>query len=159
MNDGIQFIDRASGLTCSLPFYKIDPIEYYDEFIVLCNKIVLQRELLVQGDWEELKLLLKRVEESLESDNPMYQIEEPETQFFEATVKEKRIYQKFVAGVSVTTPVSLFQYFATFQLENDEEVEYEIGQQWYEKIEKEQIGQLVFVNGNFFSFGEGEDIE
>ncbi len=159
MNDGIQFIDRASGLTCSLPFYKIDPIEYYDEFIVLCNKIVLQRELLVQGDWEELKLLLKRVEESLESDNPMYQIEEPETQFFEATVKEKRMYQKFVAGVSVATPVSLFQYFATFQLENDEEVEYEIGQQWYEKIEKEQIGQLVLVNGNFFSFGEGEDIE
>ncbi len=159
MNDGIQFIDRASGLTCSLPFYKIDPIEYYDEFIVLCNEIVLQRELLVQGDWEELKLLLKRVEESLESDNPMYQIEEPETQFFEATVKEKRMYQKFVAGVSVTTPVSLFQYFATFQLENDEEVEYEIGQQWYEKIEKEQIGQLVLVNGNFFSFGEGEDIE
>ena len=159
MNDGIQFIDRASGLTCSLPFYKIDPIEYYDEFIVLCNKIVLQRELLVQGDWEELKLLLKRVEESLESDNPMYQIEEPETQFFEATVKEKRMYQKFVAGVSVTTPVGLFQYFATFQLENDEEVEYEIDQQWYEKIEEEQIGQLVLVNGNFFSFGEGEDIE
>ena len=113
----------------------------------------------MQGDWEELKLLLKRVEESLESDNPMYQIEEPEMQFFEATVKEKRIYQKFVAGVSVTTPVSLFQYFATFQLENDEEVEYEIGQQWYEKIEKEQIGQLVLVNGNFFSFSEGEDIE
>lgn len=159
LNDGIQFIDRASGLTGSLPFYKIEPIEYHDEFIVLCNNIVLQKELLVQGDWEELKILLKRIEESLETDNPMYQIEEPETQFFEARVKEKRIYQKFITGVSVTTPVGLFQYFATFQLENDEEVEYEIGQQWYEKIEKEQTGQLVLVNGTFFSFGEGEDIE
>lgn len=89
----------------------------------------------------------------------MYQIEEPETQFVEATVKEKRIYQKFITGVSVTTPVGLFQYFATFQLENDEEVEYEIDQQWYEKIEKAQTGQLVLINGNFFSFGEGEDIE
>lgn len=156
-NDGIQFIE--SGTTCSLPFYKIDPIEYHDDFIVLCNKLVLQKELLVQGDWVELKILLKKVEESLATDNPMYQIEEPETQFVEATVKEKRIYQKFITGVSVTTPVGLFQYFATFQLENDEEVEYEIGQQWYEKIEKAQTGQLVLINGNFFSFGEGEDIE
>ena len=156
-NDGIQFVEN--GQFIPLPFYKIDPIEYYDEFIVLCNRVVLQKELLVKGDWEELKILLKKVEESLATDNPMYQIEEPDTQFFVATVKEKRIYQKFVTGVSVGTPIGLFQYFATFQFENDEEIEYEIGQEWYEKIEKGQTGQLVLVNGNFFSFGEGEDFE
>ena len=44
--------------------------------------------------FEKLKALLKKVEESLDTDEPMYQIEEPETEFFEATVKEKRIYEK-----------------------------------------------------------------
>ena len=112
----------------------------------------------MQGDWEELKLLLKKVEESLETDNPMYQIEETEAQFFDATVKTKRIYKKFVGGVSVTTPVSIFQYFATFKLDNEEEVEYEIGQELYEKIAEGQIGTLVILNGNFFAFGDGEDI-
>ena len=159
LNDGIQFIDRASGLTGSLPFYKIEPIEYHNEFIVLCNKIVLQKELLVQGDWEELKILLKRIEESLETENPMYQIDAPSTEYFDAVVKSKRIYEKFVSGVSWTTPVGVFQYFATFELENGEEIEYEIGQENYEKIENAQTGLLVIINGNFFAFGEGEEMD
>ncbi|MBQ8294937.1 MAG: hypothetical protein IJX87_00725 [Clostridia bacterium] len=157
INDGFQFI--KNGFTSSLPFYKMEPIEYYDDFIVIHNELVLQKELLVDGDWEELKLLLKKIEKSFETDDPIYQIEEPESQFFEATVKEKRIFEKFVNGVSAATPVGLFQYFVTFQLENDETVEYEIGQEWYQKIESGQIGILVLVNGHFFSFGEGEDIE
>lgn len=157
LNDGIQFIE--SGSTRSVPFYKIAPIEYHDDFIVICNKLVLQKELLEQGDWEELKLLFKRVEESLETDNPMYQIEEPETQFFDAIVKSKRIYEQFVGGVSVTTPVGLFRYFTTFLLENGEEIECEISQEWYEKIVEDQSGVLVIISGNFFSFGEGENIE
>ena len=161
-NDGFQVYD---GDRCvSFAFYKIQTIDEYDDFIVvkdLFNKVgyVLQKELLIEGDWDDLKRFLKKVEDSLQTDNPIYQIEEPETEFMEATVKEKRIYKKFVSGVSVTTPVGLFQYFATFQLDNNEEVEYEITQAWYEKIEKEQTGTLVLVNGNFFSFGNGEDVE
>ena len=157
MNDGVQFI--SNGYTCSMAFYKIAPIEYHDDFIVLCSKVVLQKELLVEGDWEELKLLLKKVEESLETDEPMYQIEEPEAQFFDATVKSKRIYQKFVTGVSMVTPVGLFEYFATFKLENDQEVEYAISREWYENIEEGQTGQLVIINENFFSFGNAGDLE
>lgn len=106
-----------------------------------------------------MKVFLKKVEDSLDSDDSIYQIEEPTTEFFEATVKSKRIYEQFVNGVSVTTPVGLFHYFATFILENGEDVEYEISQDWYEKIEKEQSGILVTINGKFFSFGEGEDFE
>ena len=47
----------------------------------------------------------------------------------------------------------------TLALENGEEIEYVVGQNWYENIEQEDMGTLVLVNGNFFSFGEGEDIE
>ena len=130
-NDGFNVYD--GNVSVSFALYKIEPIEYYDDFIVISNQCVLQKELLVEGDWEELKILLKKIEDSLESDDPMYQIEEPPTEFFEATVKEKRIYQKFVGGVSAVTPVGLFHYFATFELENDKEVEYEIGQEAYEK--------------------------
>ena len=54
---------------------------------------------------------------------------------------------------------SAFEYFATFVLENGEELEYQIGQEWYEKIGKEQTGTLVVVNGNFFGFGDGEYVE
>ena len=161
-NDSFQVYD---GDRCvSFAFYKIQTIDEYDDFIVVKDLLykvgyVLQKELLIEGDWDDLKLFLKKVEDSLETDNPIYQIKEPATEFIEATVKEKRIYEKFVSGVSVTTPVGLFQYFATFQLDNNEEFEYEITQEWYEKIEKAQTGTLVLVNGNFFSFGDGEDIE
>lgn len=160
-NDGFEVY--AYGKWCSLPFYKIEEITEYDDFIAVENisrfKVALQKDLLVEGDWEELKVLLKKVEDSLETDDPLYQIEEPITEYWEATVKSKRIYERFVNGVSWTTPVGVFQYFATFQLENEEEVEYEIGQEFYEKIEEGQTGTLVVTNGNFFAFGEGEEVD
>ena len=149
----------------SFALYNSDKMEYYDDFIVIRKgrgrgaNFVLQKELLIEGDWEELKALLKKVEDSLDSDEPMYQIEEPETEFFEATVKGKRIYQKFVRRLSHVILDSEYQYFITFKLENDEEVEYEVSQELYERIDEEQTGTLVVVNGNFFDFGEGEDIE
>lgn len=152
-NDGFNVYDMERSF--SFAFYKIGTIEYYDDFIVVSNKYVLQKDLMVEGDWEDLKSLLKKVEESLDSDEPMYQIEEPSTEFFNATVKSKRIFKKFV-GVQMVR--STFEYFAIFALENGEEVEYEIGQEWYEKIEKGQTGTLVLVNRNFFAFGDGEDV-
>ncbi len=157
-NDGFEVFQY--GRWNSFVFYKISSLEMYDDFIVVENNaylnVVLQKDLMIEGDWEELKLLLKKVEESLDSDEPMYQIEEPLTEFFNATVKSKRIFKSFV-GVQMVR--STFEYLATFELENGQEVEYAIGQEYYQEIEEGQIGQLVLVNGNFFSFGEGEDIE
>ena len=145
-------------ISISFAFYKIEQIEYYEDFIIINKNVILQEALLIEGSWEELKNLLEKIVDSLESDDPMYQIEEPTTEFFEATVKGKRIYKKFITGVTASVPVSLFQYFATFVLDNNEEIEYEIGEEWYEKIEEGQIGTLVVINKNFFSFGEGETI-
>ena len=160
-NDGFEIY--TSGKWCPLPFYKITEINEYDDFIAVEDisrfKIALQKNLLVEGDWEELKAFLKKVEESLETDEPMYQMEEPFTEYFESTVKSKRIYERFVNGVSWTTPVGRFQYFVTFLLENGEEREYEVEPDTYEKMEDGQTGLLVLVNGNFFAFGDGEEIE
>jgi hypothetical protein len=154
-NDG--FYLHGSYGTASFAFYKIQGIEYYDDFIVIKPQVVLQKDLLIEGDWEALKTLLEKVEKSLETDNPMYQIEEPTAEFFDATVSSKRIYKRFVGEVRMQRAV--YEYFVTFVLENGEEREYEVGQEWYEKIGEGETATLVLVNGNFFSFGEGEELE
>lgn len=159
-NDAIEV---CNGNRCvSFSFYKIQAVDEYDDFIVVKNRdnkvgYVLQKELLVEGAWDDLKVFLKKVEESLSSDDPIYQIEEPTAEFFEATVKSKRIYKRYVGEVRMQHAV--YEYFATFSLENGEETEYEIEQEWYEKIEQGKSGTLVLINGKFTSFGEGEDIE
>ena len=106
-NDGFSVYGENGNW--STAFYKMGKIEEYEEFILLelppNGEILLQKDLLIEGDLEELKALLKKVEESLDTDNPMYQIDAPTTEFFEATVKGKRIYEKFVNGVSWAVPV------------------------------------------------------
>ena len=157
-NDGFYVQSRQGNY--SFAFYKITEIEYCDGFVSVTSqgnaKIFLQKELLVQGDWEELQAFLKKVEGSLETDDPVYQVTEPETQYFTATVKEKRIYERFVTGVSMATPVGRFEYFATFAIENGEDVEYPISRDWFEKLEENQTGILTVINGGFFSFDDEE---
>ena len=152
LNDGF-YIDNGDGQV-SFAFYKVAQLDYAENFIVVNKMYVLQKELLVEGDWEELKILLKKVQDSLDTEEPMYQIEESESLFYTATVKRKRIYQKFVTGVSTVVPVSQYQYFVLFDLEGNGEIEYEVGQEVFENIKEEQEGVLVVVNNNFFSFGE-----
>jgi hypothetical protein len=53
----------------------------------------------------------------------------------------------------------VFEYYVTFELENGEEMEHKISQELYEILNEGQTGTLVLFNGNFFSFGDGEDIE
>ena len=156
-NDGVEFLD--AGFNRSIPFYKLTPIEYRDDFVLLPKKIVLQKDVLIEGDWEELMAFLKKIEESEERGEEIFQINETEPEFFNATVKSKRIFERFVNGVSWTTPVGVFEYYATFTLENGEEREYQLSQEVFENIREEQTGVLVLISGNFFSFGDGEDIE
>lgn len=156
-NDGF-YIDTVNGQV-SLVFYKIQDVCYFDDFIVLNKQYVLEKALLVKGDWNEVVELLQKVEASLDTDEPMYQIEEPETIFYQATVIEKRIFEKFITGVSAVTPVGLFEYFILFDLGENGEAEYQVSQEWYEQISEKQTGTLVIVNGRFFSFGDGEEME
>ena len=159
-NDSIEICWGMSRLVYD--FYVIQGLEDYEDFIVVKGiykkpGVVLQKELLIEGDWEGLKSFLKKVEESLTSDDPIYQIEEPSAEFVDGTVKAKRISKSFVGGVYLQRAV--YNYFATFLLENGEESEFEIGQDVYEKIEEGDTGTLVLINGAFISFGEGEELE
>ena len=155
-NDSVN-VQNADGRS-SFAIFSIEEIEYYDDFIAV-NKVVLQKDLLVKGDWTELEAFLKRVEEKMDTEEPVYQVDKPETEFLQATVKSKRIYEKFVGKVSVQSLVGVFEYFVTFALENGQETEYQIGQELYEKLQEGQAGMLVLVNGRFFDFGDGEEIE
>ncbi len=160
-NDGFYVYNRDRAY--SFAFYKIQTTEEYDGFIVVKTvgngETVLQKSLLLEGDWEALKIFLKKVEDSLETDDPVYQIEEPATEFLEATAKDKRIYENFVNGVSAVTPVGRFAYFVTFALENNEEIEFEVGREWFEKIEKGQSGTLLLINGGFYAFEDGQSAD
>ena len=108
---------------------------------------------------EELMAFLIKIEESEESGEEIFQINESEPEFFNATVKSKRIFERFVNGVSWAVPVGVFEYYVTFELENGEEMEHKISQELYEIFNEGQTGTLVLFNGNFFSFGDGEDVE
>lgn len=154
-NDSVNIHDINGNF--SYVFYRIGKIEYYDEFIVLGKKHVLQKDLLVKGCWEDLIALFKRIEASLETDEPMYQIDSPQTQFFTAKVIEKRVDEKFECGVSVKVPVGVYHYFVVFELEENSTAEYEVSKEYYDKMEVDQIGTLVTVGGNFFDFGDGEE--
>lgn len=155
-NDSVN-VQNADGRS-SFAIFSIEEIEYYDDFIAV-NKVVLQKDLLVKGEWTELEAFLKRVEEKMDTEEPVYQVDKPETEFLQATVKSKRIYEKFVGKVSVQSLVGVFEYFVTFALENGQETEYQIGQELYEKLQEGQTGMLVLVNGRFFDFGDGEEVE
>ena len=162
-NDGISVFE--GGRWNSLAFYKIQEIIFLDDgdSIAIENekrmKVALQKELLVEGDWEELKTVLRKIEESLNTDEPIYQLEEPSGEYYEATVIYKRIYERFISKVSAKAPVGEFVYFVTFRLDSGEEIELAVGQANYEKIQTEQTGTLVLMNGNFFAFDSEEDAE
>ena len=84
---------------------------------------------------------------------------EPEYQFFNAKVigARKYVYSKFAWSMPML-PTQVDEYYATFLLETGEEVEYKIPEELFSTLQEEEEGILVTVNGNFFDFGNGEEI-
>ena len=85
---------------------------------------------------------------------------ELEYDFVKATVlsKKKDSYYKQELRM-IEVPVLKEDCYITFLTEKDEEVTYPVRQELFEQIEEGQEGTLVTVNGNFFYFGDGEDVE
>lgn len=160
-NDGFQV--RISGHFIPVAFYRIQAIDKYDDYVVIKSfgigkgGFVLQKELLIEGNWEDLKTFLDKIEEGLNTDEPVYQVEEPTAEFFEATVKSKRIYKRFVGGVRQLR--SIYEYFVTFDLGNGNEIEYEVYPELFEEIEQGKTGTLVLIDGRFNYFGDGEYVQ
>ena len=85
---------------------------------------------------------------------------EPEYVFVAAKVVSLRNDAYHKLGLS-SLALSSFteECYATFLTEQGEEKEYPISKEQFYQISEGDEGTLVTVNGNFFYFGEGEDIE
>ena len=81
---------------------------------------------------------------------------EPEYVFIKAKVLKKRKDFYYVSNINI--PRSQEDYFVTFLTQSGEEKEYPVGKEAYDEILENQEGELVTVNGNFFYFGDGEEV-
>ena len=84
---------------------------------------------------------------------------EPEYEFVQARVLSKRCSNYYQPELRMPMlPAQKSESFVTFLREDGSEVEYAVRQEVFESIEENQEGTLVTVNGNFFDFGDGEEI-
>ena len=82
--------------------------------------------------------------------------QEPDPEIIGARV----IAKKIIDGVtgSYRMPEYKMEMFVTFLTDDGETVEYEVEREVYERVYVDQTGDLVTLNGQFFDFGDGEEI-
>ena len=84
-------------------------------------------------------------------------VQKPKVDFFDAKVLKKRMHVYYESEINI--PLSKTEYWITFQYKEGKEKEFMVPQELFEKTEEGQDGTLVVVNGQFFDFGDGEEIE
>ena len=84
---------------------------------------------------------------------------EPEYSFVDARVisKKKTTYYQTELRMPAL-PAQKLECIVTFLTEEGEILEFDVREEIFDKIEEKQEGTLVTVNGNFFDFGDGEEI-
>jgi hypothetical protein len=100
---------------------------------------------------DEKKNTKKQPEEIEEIDDER----EPEFVSVGAKVLGKGGFHKYYGTKYVNYTLLLRVAFLT---DEGEELVFEIPQEIYDRIEEGQYGTLITVNGNFFDFGDGEEI-
>lgn len=55
-------------------------------------------------------------------------------------------------------PKYINDYYVTFMIDGEKETEYSVFEEAYDRIFVGQSGTLITVNGEFFDFGDGEEI-
>ncbi len=85
---------------------------------------------------------------------------EPEYVFMQARVQSKRRSDYYKTELRMPQlPALVNEFYITFETEDNKTTEFPVRQEIYEDITEGQEGTLVTVNGNFFDFGIGEEIE
>ncbi len=79
------------------------------------------------------------------------------TQFFENTKVLKKGIRSVNVG-SLKQPKSIIEFGVLFLTAANEEMFFLVSEETFNRIEEEQCATLVIVNGQFFDFGEGEDV-
>ena len=82
--------------------------------------------------------------------------QEPDPEIIGARV----IAKKIIDGVtgSYRMPEYKMELFVTFLTDDGEIVEYKVEKEAFERIELDQTGDLLTLDGNFFDFGDGEEL-
>ncbi|MBE6563006.1 MAG: DUF2500 domain-containing protein [Ruminococcaceae bacterium] len=79
----------------------------------------------------------------------------------EPTAVRARVLSKEVGGYysgTHQTPTYHTVFTVTFLTDAGETKEFNISKETFERIRENQYGLLLTINGNFFDFGDGEDI-
>ena len=80
---------------------------------------------------------------------------QPEYAFCQATVLESKKVV-YYTGVNISRQVA--ECTVVFQTEEGEKLKFQLREEVFDRLEKGQKGTLVTVNGNFFDFGDGEEV-
>ena len=85
---------------------------------------------------------------------------EPEYIFKQAKITAMRNHVSYRTNLAMPAmPTKIDEYFVTFLSEDGEEKEYIVSQEFFYNVVEGEEGTLITVNGNFFDFGEGIDVE
>ena len=85
---------------------------------------------------------------------------EPEYVFMQARVQSKRRSDYYKTELRMPQlPALVNEFYVMFETDDNKSIEFPVRKEIYENIVEGQEGMLVMVNGNFFDFGEGEDVE
>ncbi|MBQ7011150.1 MAG: DUF2500 family protein [Clostridia bacterium] len=90
-----------------------------------------------------------------------YDKDHPDTEPYELTAVEATVCQKRICGEHVgpsKLPKYATIYEMTFVTEDGSKVSYNVSEELYESTPEGKAGTLVTQNGEFFDFGDGEDI-
>ena len=128
-----------------------------NEMIVLCFGgsiflIILVLATVCVWKWPEWKAQHEQHKKQVEEEYA----KEPEYKFINARVLTKSVSAYYA---SFRQPKQLYECKIVFLTETGEEKEVYVSKEVFESIEENQEGTLVTVNGNFFDFGDGEEIE
>ena len=94
------------------------------------------------------RLRRQKVEEEYEK--------EPEYEFHQAQVVERK---KLLHYVGIKMPKQITECKVVFLLESGVTITCYLREELFDKIQDNQQGTLVTVNGNFFDFGDGKEIQ
>ena len=85
------------------------------------------------------------------------EIEAPKVEYFQAKALKKEVRIYYASEINI--PKSVTEFRILFLFEDGRKQEFSLSQEMFEKIKEEQKGTLVLLNGIFFDFGDGEDVE
>ena len=100
----------------------------------------------------------KKVQEEQEIyEEEVFSAPDPEPVAYPARVVSKRVEGAHVGGVK--SPAYKVFFLVTFLTDSGETLEFSVDEDMFSSLCEHQTGTLITIDGNFFDFGDGEEIE